>query len=577
MQKMSSNPRSPRAKSESRYQTVVQSALDAIIVIAQDGGICEFNPAAERMFGWKRDAVLGLDVGDVVIPPALRNAHRAGLARHLRTGEASLLERRVELVAIRASGETFPIELTITRSDLDTAPCFTAFIRDLGEQHRLATVVDYQRSHDAVTGLKRYIDLESRLMQMLQRADDFVAVLLIDLDLFHGINESIGHELGDEVLREVGVRLHSLCSQDVALCHLASDEFVMVRRGGDTEAALQFAEGIRALLGMAFDAHGYRVLLSATIGVSSAPAHGNTARDLLRRAQMAAERGKALGRDCVCAFLSADMQGIEDRVVMGRLLRSATQAGELELYFQPKFSTSDRSLSGFEALLRWHSPTLGTVPPARFIPIAEALGLMPEIGNWVLRQACRQIRLWLDGGHTGFTIAVNVSHQQLRRPGLAAFVQASLRDYRIPGELLEIELTESSVMEVLPRVQDELAQLRALGTTLTLDDFGTGFSSLTHLKHLTLDKLKIEQMFVHGLPDNVLDASIARAIVMIGHDLGLLVVAEGVERPDQAEFLAAMGCDELQGYLLGAPVPAAQAELHFDAIDPGRRPPVPRA
>lgn len=323
MQKANFKPRTRRAISEARYQRIVQSALDAIIVIDHQGCICEFNPAAERIFGWKREQVLGLDV-EVVIPPALRHAHHAGLARHLQTGEANLLDRRVELVAIRANGDIFPVELTITRSDLDAAPCFTAFIRDLGEQHRLATVVDYQRSHDAVTGLERYIVLESQLLQMLQRTDEFVAVLLIDLDRFHGINESIGHELGDEVLRGVGVRLQSLCNPDVVVCHLASDEFVVVRRGGDMAAALQFAEAIRELLGMAFDAAGYRVLLSATIGVSCAPAHGGTARDLLRRAQLAAERGKTLGRDCVCAFLSADMQGIEDRVVMGRLLRSAT-------------------------------------------------------------------------------------------------------------------------------------------------------------------------------------------------------------------------------------------------------------
>lgn len=556
---------------DARYQAIVQSALDAIIVIDRAGCICEFNPAAERIFGWRRDEVIGLDVADVVIPSTFRDIHHAGLARHLESGEASLLERRVEMVAVRSSGEAFPVELTITRSDIGATPCFTAFIRDLSEQHRLAAVVEYQRTHDAVTGLDRYIVLEPRLMHLLEQGDTFVAVLLIDLDRFHGINESLGHALGDEVLRGVGARLQSLCKDDVWACHFASDEFVVVRRGGDRSSALRFAEGIRELLGVVFEAEGYRVLLTATIGMSTAPEHGSTTLDLLRRAQLATERGKALGRDCVCAFHTRDMQAIEDRVVMGGLLRSATQAGELELHFQPKFVASDMRLTGFEALLRWHSSALGLVPPTRFIPIAEALGLMPEIGNWVIRQACRQIRLWLDAGHAGFTIAVNVSHQQLRRPGLVSAVTSALREYRVPGDMLEIELTESSVMEVLPRVQRELSELRTLGITLTLDDFGTGFSSLSQLKHLTLDKLKIEQMFVHGLPESPLDASIAKAIVIIGHDLGLLVVAEGVERTDQAEFLNALGCDELQGYLLGVPAPAALAELHFDSIDPRRR------
>ncbi|MET0807603.1 MAG: EAL domain-containing protein, partial [Pseudoxanthomonas sp.] len=488
--------------SEARYQAIVQSALDAIIVIDHSGCIREFNPAAERIFGWLRGQVLGLDIADVVIPPAFREGHRRGLERHMATGIASLLDRRLEMVAVHASGESFPIELTVTRSDIGPDACFTAFIRDLSKQHRLAAAVDFHATHDAVTGLERYRVLEPRLIRMVQEAGTFVAVMVVDLDLFHGINESIGHRLGDDVLRAVGVRLQGLCTADVAVCHFASDEFVVVRKGGDRASALQFAEGIRELLGTAFEADGYRVLLTATIGMSSAPAHGDAALDLLRRAQMAAERGKALGRDCVCPFLTRDMQAIEDRVAMGGLLRSASQAGELQLHFQPKFAAADWRLTGFEALLRWHSPSLGAVPPARFIPIAEALGLMPEIGNWVIRDACRQIRDWLDAGHSGFTVAVNVSPQQLRRPGLARAVAAALREYRVPGGMLELELTESSVMEVLPRVHRELAKLRVLGTTLTLDDFGTGYSSLAHLKQLTLDKLKIDQMFVRGLPQS---------------------------------------------------------------------------
>jgi EAL domain-containing protein (putative c-di-GMP-specific phosphodiesterase class I) len=372
------------------------------------------------------------------------------------------------------------------------------------------------------------------------------------------------------VLRTVGVRLQTLSSEQVAVCHFASDEFVVVQQGGDATSAMLLAESIRALLSIPFGTDDYRVLLTATIGMSCAPAHGNIALDLLRRAQAAAERGKGLGRDCVCPFLTADMHDIEERLTKGGLLRGAVQAGELALHFQPKFATSDLRLTGFEALLRWHSASLGEVSPARFIPIAEALGLMSEIGNWVVREACRQARVWLDAGHSGFTIAVNVSPQQLRRPGLARAVGDALREFGVPGEMIEIELTESSVMESLTRVQEELGMLRSLGTTLTLDDFGTGYSSLAYLKQLDLDKLKIDQTFVHGLPQSVLDASISRAIVGIGHELGLRVIAEGVETTAQAEFLNTVGCDELQGYLLGEPAAAGVVEMHFDAIDPER-------
>lgn len=555
------------AVSEARYRAIVHSALDAIIVIDDLGRIREFNPAAERIFHWKREQVVGLDIAAVIIPTELRDRHRQGLMQHIATGVTTLLDRRLELVAIHAEGDRFPIELTVTRNDLEATPYFTAFIRDLTEQHRLSAEVADHARYDAVTGLDRYAVLEPRLIKMLQDDNSFVAVMLIDLDRFHGINESIGHELADEVLRAVGVRLQTFSSEQVAICHFASDEFVVVRHGGDRDSALVCAENIRNLLAIPFEGPGYRMLLTATVGISCAPAHGKTALDLLRGAQMAVERGKGLGRDCVCPFLTADMQEIEDRVTKGALLRGAAQAGELALYFQPQFAAQDLRLIGFEALLRWHSPLLGEVPPARFIPIAEALGLMSEIGEWVVREACRQARAWLDAGHAGFTIAVNVSPQQLRRPGLAHAVGEALREFGVPGEMLEIELTESSMMENLKRVREELAMLKSLGTTLTLDDFGTGYSSLAYLKHLALDKVKIDQLFVHGLPRNELDGSISRAIVTIGHELGLRVVAEGVETTAQAEFLSGIGCDELQGYLLGKPAPASLVEVHFDAID----------
>ncbi|WP_408951618.1 putative bifunctional diguanylate cyclase/phosphodiesterase [Lysobacter sp. Hz 25] len=544
----------------------MQSALDAIIVIDELGQITEFNPAAERVFGWRREQVIGLEVAEVIIPPDVRDNHRRGFRRHLMTGTSTILDRRLELVAIRAGGERFPVELTVTRIDGGTVAYFTAFIRDLTEQKRLlAAEADHAR-YDIVTGLVRYSVLEPQMIRAVENAGAFAAVIFIDLDRFHGINGSLGHKNGDEVLRAVGVRLQSLASEQVAVCHFASDEFVVVQQGGDGAAAVRLAESIRNLLTLPFEGDSYRVLLTATIGISYAPAHGDIALDLMRRAQAAAERGKVLGRNCVCPFQTEDMQDIEDRIVMGGLLREAIQAGELMLQYQPQFSASDMRLTGFESLLRWSSPVLGDVAPDRFIPIAEGLGLIREIGDWVIREACRQVRLWLDAGYGGFTIAVNVSPQQLRRAGLHRSVDEALREFRVPGHMLEIELTESSVLENLVRVKDELGKLKSLGVLLTLDDFGTGHSSLAYLKHFAWDKLKIDQSFVRGLPHVLLDASVSRAILTLGRDLGLRVAAEGVETASQAEFLRDLGCDELQGYLMGQPAPADAAQVHFKII-----------
>jgi EAL domain-containing protein (putative c-di-GMP-specific phosphodiesterase class I) len=305
------------------------------------------------------------------------------------------------------------------------------------------------------------------------------------------------------------------------------------------------------------------LLITATIGVSIAPTHGREPIDLLRRAQAAMERGKGMGRDCVSPFRTDQVREIEDRQVLGGALRAAARLGELQLHYQPQFAAQPHRLTGFEALLRWTNPTLGSVSPGRFIPIAEALGLMPEIGVWVLREACRQARAWRDAGHADFVIAVNVSAQQLQRPGLVQAVADALAEHGVPPGALDIELTESSLMENVGRAKATLAELKALGVMLSLDDFGTGYSSLAYLKHFSLDKLKIDQGFVRGLPDNGDDAAIARTIVSIGHQLRMVVSAEGVETQAQADFLRGIGCDELQGYFLGRPVPADAAAKLF--------------
>jgi EAL domain-containing protein (putative c-di-GMP-specific phosphodiesterase class I) len=274
-------------------------------------------------------------------------------------------------------------------------------------------------------------------------------------------------------------------------------------------------------------------------------------------------RAKREGRDAVCVFSVDQMQEIEDRIVLGRALRGALARGEMALHYQPQQRAADATLTGFEALLRWTSPTLGGVPPNRFIPIAEALGLMPEVGAWVIDEACRQARCWLDAGHRGFCIAVNVSPQQLQRPGLLAHVREALARHDVPASMLGIELTESSLMENVGRLRDTLAELKALGLRLSLDDFGTGYSSLAYLKQFPLHTLKIDRSFVSGLPDDPHDAAIARTIVAIGHQLRLVVAAEGVETQEQAAFLDSIGCDELQGYHLGRPVAPGEAERFF--------------
>jgi diguanylate cyclase (GGDEF)-like protein/PAS domain S-box-containing protein len=438
-----------------------------------------------------------------------------------------------------------------------------AVAHDTTERRKVEAELAHASSHDAVTNLPHHLVFERTLAGLLADAATSVWVFFIGLDRFQVINESMGHEIGDEVLQCVAERLHATLGEAGEIAHFAGDEFVIAATGLDPSSAPALAERLRDAVAQPIERGGYRLLLTASIGISYSPDHGYSPKELLRRAEAAMTRAKRQGRDGVCAFSTEQMQDIEDRLVLGSHLRGAVQRGELELHYQPHHNANDRALTGFEALLRWSNPDLGRVSPARFIPIAEALGLMPEIGAWVLNEACRQMREWIDNGHRGFIIAVNVSAQQLQRPGLVAQVDSALQRHNVPPGALSIELTESSLMENIVRVQGTLAELKALGTTLALDDFGTGYSSLSYLKQFPIDKLKIDQSFVRGLPDDADDATIARTIVAMAHQLRMVVAAEGVETESQARFLTGIGCDELQGYYLGRPLIAKDAEVFF--------------
>lgn len=438
-----------------------------------------------------------------------------------------------------------------------------AVARDITERRQVEAELAYASSHDPVTGLPHHLLLESALAAMLQDAATPAWVLVVGLDRFQLVNASVGHQTGDDVLQRLAVRLQAALGGQGRIARFAGDEFVVVVAGLSSSAALELAERLRAAVAEPVEGHDYRLLLTASVGISHSPDHGSDPKNLLRRAEAAMSQAKQEGRDRVTEFSITQMQDLEDRLLLGNHLRDAVRHDELELYYQPQHRAADRRMTGFEALLRWNSRQLGQVSPGRFIPIAEALGLMPEIGEWVLDAACRQLRVWLDRGHRDFTVAVNVSAQQLQRHGLVAQVDAALRRHDVPPAMLDIEITESSFMENVWRVQRTLAELKALGIRLSLDDFGTGYSSLAYLKQFPIDKLKIDQAFMHGLPLDAADAGIVRTIIAVAHELHMRVAAEGVESQAQADFLAGAGCDELQGNHLGPAMRVQQAEEHF--------------
>jgi diguanylate cyclase (GGDEF)-like protein/PAS domain S-box-containing protein len=435
--------------------------------------------------------------------------------------------------------------------------------RDVTERRVAEEKLAYAASHDAVTGLAQYLQFDTTLATRLLEGHDPVSVLFIGVDRFQLVNDAIGNVAGDAVLKCIADRLQAVLGDSGEIARFAGDQFVIAASGPGRNDVMALANRLRAAVARPIEGDTYRLLLTASIGISHYPESGDNPKDLLRRAETAMRMVKREGRDDIREFSVAQMLHLEDYRTLGGHLREAIASGEFALHYQPRRSASGHALIGFEALLRWNNVVLGDVPPARFIPIAEALGLMPDIGAWVLGEACRQARAWLDDGFRDFTIAINVSAEQLQRPGLVEQVDAATSLHGIAPSMLDVELTESALIENVARTQRTLTGLKQLGTHLSLDDFGTGYSSLAYLKQFPIDKLKIDQSFVRGLPSDADDAAIAKTIIAMAHQLRMTVSAEGVETQEQSLFLTDIGCDELQGYHLGRPVAAAEAERHF--------------
>jgi diguanylate cyclase (GGDEF)-like protein/PAS domain S-box-containing protein len=510
------------------------------------------NDAMVENYGYSRKELLGMTVFDLREPDEVEPLKEYLAQYDDRERTTGVWKHR------RKDGSSMWVEITTHPIEIDGRRCRLVIGNDITEQREAERRLAYAANYDPVTGLPRLPVLESEVAAVLSAEGAELSMLFIDIDRFHVVNESMGHVIGDEALRQTAERMGEVLGGDGLLARFAGDEFVAVVWKAAPEQVMALATRLREAVAQPIEGDGYRLFLTASIGIARAPVHGESAMELLRRAEAATGRAKRMGRDAACEFSAKQMQELEDRLVLGARLREALPRNELELHYQPILDACRRRITALEALVRWNSPELGRVPPGRFIPIAEALGLMPEVGLWVINEACRQLRAWQDAGHAGFTVAVNVSALQLQRPDFVRGVGECLDRHGLSGDRLEIELTESSLMEHVDRVQGRLAELKAMGVHLSLDDFGTGYSSLAYLKQFSLDRLKIDRRFVMNLPGDQDDAAIARTIIAMGHQLRIAVTAEGVETAAQADFLAGIGCDELQGYHFGRPVPAAE-------------------
>ncbi len=453
------------------------------------------------------------------------------------------------------SGQTWLILVAGLALTALTALGFHRRIRHANEILNLA-------HHDALTELPNRLFLKHRLDQALQRArlgHNQVAVLFLDLDHFKHINDSMGHVVGDRLLQEVAGRLRGVLRKQDMVARMGGDEFILVAEDlHEQRDAAQLAEKLLRVLSHPYQIQGRTFYLSASIGISLYPRDANDVDALVANADAAMYRAKTRGRNTFEFYIHELTAAATERVQLESALRDALKNGEIVPYFQPQVDLATERIIGAEALARWNHPQRGEIEPDRFIPLARETGLIAELGESILRQACNQAKAWLDSGLVLHSMAVNVAGEQLQRDGFPQTVRRILEETGLPAERLELEVTEGFIMWQAEGSIDNLRDLSQLGITLSIDDFGTGYSSLAYLKRLPIDKLKIDQSFVRDLPNDEEDAAITRAVVALSRSLGLHVVAEGVETPSQRDFLRGLGCEQAQGLLFGCPVAASE-------------------
>ena len=419
--------------------------------------------------------------------------------------------------------------------------------------------IQYQALHDPLTGLPNRAFLQERLMRKIEEArenDQQVAVMFLDLDRFKYINDTLGHTVGDRCLKEVALRIESCLLKRDLLARVGGDEFVVLLPGFTSFAEIEhIPPQILSVFEEPFVIDGLDLYMTTSIGIALYPDDGADLESLIKNADMAMYRAKEHGRNNYQLHTAAMNNAAAERMTIETNLRKALERGELQLYYQPKVDLQTHRVIGMEALIRWKHPEWGMVSPAKFIPVAEDTGLIVPIGDWVLRNACAQNKSWQNEGWPPLRVSVNLSALQFQRPHLAQQVAGVLAETGLEAEWLEIEITESLLMQNTEAIITTLEELKELGVHLSIDDFGTGYSSLSYLERFPIDSLKIDQSFVRPIQDEDSDALIAKAIISLGHSLNLEVIAEGVETVGQLEFLRSQNCDTVQGYLISEPIP----------------------
>lgn len=552
-----------RQLSEEKFTKAFHASPDAITITERNSArYIEVNEGFTRLTGYSADEVLGHTALEINIwaEPSQRQTLLETITR-------DGFVRNQEMLVRNHSGDLLTVQVSVQPISIDQQDCLLLIARDISDLKQAQAQIQHLAYHDSLTNLPNRALLMDRLSQqisLLKRHNLRGALLFLDLDHFKHINDSLGHPLGDAVLKMVTARLESSIRQEDTVARLGGDEFVVLLSGlsgSRTEVVRQtrdIANKLRQLLAAPMTLEGHRLQVTPSIGMALIPDHGDTPADILKRADIALYRAKASGRNTVQMFRRNMQEAASARLRLENDLRLALARGEFELYFQPQVDARNGQIIGAETLLRWMHPQQGAQSPALFIDVLEESGLIVEVGDWVLTEACHVCAELLQAkliDADNFSLCVNISPRQFRQPGFVERVESSLRTSQLGNSMLTLEITEGIVIHNVDDTVSKMQQLKKLGLSFAMDDFGTGYSSLTYLKRLPVDVLKIDQSFVRDATDDPNDAEIIRAIVAMAVSLGLEVIAEGVEHEDQLALIVQQGCHLYQGYLYSKPLP----------------------
>lgn len=539
-----------------QFDSLIETATDGIVVTDANGIITQWNQGAESLFGYDKDEVIDQNVC-IIFPVDYPN-----------TCSHELVGQTRELIGLKKDGSQFPVELSTGFWETVRGDYHSLIFRDITDRRNSEEKISNLVYLDSLTGLpnrRLYNDrLESTLDQAID-ASTIHTVLYLDLDQFKLINDTYGHQTGDQLLIEVAHRIKSCISKADTLARLGGDEFILLLPNSNYTKAEAVARKILNVLNHAFSLNDEEVFITPSIGASLFPADGTDSETLVKNADIAMYRVKEEGKNNF-QFFTSDMNDLisrKSKIAMS--IRKGLELGEFSVHYQPQIDIETERIIGVEALVRWNHAKLGPISPAEFIPIAEENGMILHIGEFVLRTACQQTKAWQDAGVEPFRVAVNISAKQFSQGNISEVITSALEDAQLAPEFLELELTESLIQGATSAIT-KMQELKAMGIHLSIDDFGTGYSSLSYLKLFPIDSLKIDQYFTRNINKDAKDAALVDTIIQMARNLGLNVIAEGVETLDQLVYLKNKRCNQAQGYYFQKPLLPEKIEELYSKV-----------